>query len=159
MNHGQRYRTLHLVSDFSIFKNCSVLWSIRHFSVALINHHDQGSLEKGPFILTHVSRRTVHISGGGVAASSQSRKLRYDIFNYRHKVERANWKQGSLALGMQWSKAQPQCLNFFKKFYMRYFLHLHFKCYPKSPLYTPPSLFLYPPTPTSWPWHSPVWGI
>jgi hypothetical protein len=38
---------------------------------------------------------------------------------------------------------------------IRYFLHLHFKCYPKSSPY-PPSPFPYPPTPTSWPWHSPV---
>ena len=31
--------------------------------------------------------------------------------------------------------------------------HLHFKCYPESPLCHP-----YSPTPTSWPWHSPVLG-
>jgi hypothetical protein len=41
-------------------------------------------------------------------------------------------------------------------FLIRYFLHLHFQCYPKSPPYTPP--LPYPPTPTSWPWHSPVLG-
>jgi hypothetical protein len=30
--------------------------------------------------------------------------------------------------------------NFFiKEFFTRYFLHLHFKCYPESPLYTPPT--------------------
>jgi hypothetical protein len=40
----------------------------------------------------------------------------------------------------------------------RYFLHLHFKCYPEIPLYAPPALLSYPPTPTSWPWHSPVLG-
>jgi hypothetical protein len=43
-------------------------------------------------------------------------------------------------------------------FFIRYFLHLHFKyfkCYPKSPLYPPPALLPYPPTPTSWPWCSP----
>jgi hypothetical protein len=46
-------------------------------------------------------------------------------------------------------------LNFLKfLFFIRYFLYLHFKCYPKSPPATPP--FPYPPTPTSWPWHSPV---
>jgi hypothetical protein len=43
-------------------------------------------------------------------------------------------------------------------FFIRYFLHLHFKCYPKSPLYPPPALLPYPPTPTSWPWLSPVLG-
>jgi hypothetical protein len=29
---------------------------------------------------------------------------------------------------------------------------------PKSPLYCPPTLLPYPPTPTSWPWCSPVLG-
>jgi hypothetical protein len=38
-------------------------------------------------------------------------------------------------------------------FLIRYFLHLHFKCYPKSSPYPPPPL-PYPPTPTSWPCHS-----
>jgi hypothetical protein len=33
--------------------------------------------------------------------------------------------------------------------FIRYFLHLHFKCYPKSPLYSPPALLPNPPTPTS----------
>jgi hypothetical protein len=28
--------------------------------------------------------------------------------------------------------------NIFKAFFIRYFLHLHFKCYPKSPLCPPP---------------------
>ena len=38
---------------------------------------------------------------------------------------------------------------------IRYFLHLHFQCYPKSSPY--PRLPLpYPPIPTSWPWRSPV---
>jgi hypothetical protein len=37
---------------------------------------------------------------------------------------------------------------------IRYFLHLHFQCYPKRP-HAPPPL-PYPPTPTSWPWRSPV---
>jgi hypothetical protein len=39
---------------------------------------------------------------------------------------------------------------------IRYFVHLHFKCYPKIPLYLPLTLVPNPPTPTSWPWH---WGI
>jgi hypothetical protein len=48
-------------------------------------------------------------------------------------------------------------LNFFQ-FFIRYFLHLHFKCYPESSLNPPPTLLPYPPTPTSWPWCSPVLG-
>jgi hypothetical protein len=43
-------------------------------------------------------------------------------------------------------------------FFLRYFLHLHFKCYPQSPLYSPHALLPNPPTPKSWPWHSPVLG-
>ena len=42
--------------------------------------------------------------------------------------------------------------------FIRYFLYLHFKCYPESSLYPPVALLPYPPTPTSWPWHSPVLG-
>ena len=59
----------------------------------------------------------------------------------------------------------PMCLKLFPTFstfffnvqnyyfLIRYFLHLHFQCYPKSPPYP---LLPYQPTPTSWPWHSPV---
>ena len=43
-------------------------------------------------------------------------------------------------------------------FIIRYFLYIHFKCYSKSSLYPPSALLPYPPTPTSWPWHSPVLG-
>ena len=43
-------------------------------------------------------------------------------------------------------------------FFIRYFLYLHFKCYPESPLHPPPALLPNPPTPASWPWHSPVLG-
>ena len=39
---------------------------------------------------------------------------------------------------------------YFLKFFIRYFLYLHFKCYPESPLYTPHALLPYPPTSTSW---------
>ena len=42
--------------------------------------------------------------------------------------------------------------------FIRYFLYLHFKCYPKSSLYPPLALLPYPPTPTSWLWHSAVLG-
>jgi hypothetical protein len=48
-------------------------------------------------------------------------------------------------------------ISFFK-FFIRYFLHLHFKCYSKSPLYPPPALLPYPLTPTFWLWRSPVLG-
>jgi hypothetical protein len=43
-------------------------------------------------------------------------------------------------------------------FFMRHFLHLHFKCYPESLLHPPPALLPNPPTPSSWPCHSPVLG-
>jgi hypothetical protein len=43
-------------------------------------------------------------------------------------------------------------------FFIRYFLHLHFKCYPRSPLYPPRALLPYPLTPTSWSWRSPALG-
>jgi hypothetical protein len=46
----------------------------------------------------------------------------------------------------------------FLKIFIRYFLHLHFKCYPESPLYSLSALLPYPPTPTSWPWLSSVLG-
>jgi hypothetical protein len=45
---------------------------------------------------------------------------------------------------------------FFFQIFIRYFLHLHFKCYPESSPYPPP--LPYPSTPTSWPCHSPVLG-
>jgi hypothetical protein len=44
---------------------------------------------------------------------------------------------------------------FFFKFLIRYFLHLHFQCYPQSPPY-PPTRLPYPLTSTSWPCRSPV---
>jgi hypothetical protein len=43
-------------------------------------------------------------------------------------------------------------------FFIRYFLYIHFKCYPESSLCHPSTLLPSPPTPTSWPWHSPVLG-
>jgi hypothetical protein len=47
---------------------------------------------------------------------------------------------------------------FFFPIFIRYLLHLHFQCYPKSPLYPPHLLLPYPPTPTSWPWCFPCTG-
>jgi hypothetical protein len=49
-------------------------------------------------------------------------------------------------------------LFLFNFIFIRCFLHLHFKCYPQSSLYIPPALLPSPPTPNSWPWHSPVLG-
>jgi hypothetical protein len=49
-------------------------------------------------------------------------------------------------------------LFYFWTIFIRYFLHLHFKCYPESPLYTPPALLPNPSTPASWPWYFPVLG-
>jgi hypothetical protein len=43
----------------------------------------------------------------------------------------------------------------FNFFLIRYFLHLHFQCYPKSPPIPSPNS-PHPPTPTFWPWCSPV---
>jgi hypothetical protein len=43
---------------------------------------------------------------------------------------------------------------FFGFFLIRYFLYIHFKCYPKSFLYPLPALLPYLPTPSSWSWHS-----
>ena len=42
--------------------------------------------------------------------------------------------------------------------FIRYFLHLHFKCYPGSPYTLSTALLLYPPTPNSRPWQCPVLG-
>ena len=40
-----------------------------------------------------------------------------------------------------------------------FFIYIsNFKCYHKSSLYPPLALLPYPPTPTSWPWNSPVMG-
>jgi hypothetical protein len=48
---------------------------------------------------------------------------------------------------------------FFSQFFIRYFLYLHFKCYPESPLYPPSARLPYPPIPTSWPWRSPWYWL
>jgi hypothetical protein len=76
----------------------------------------------------------------------------------------------SLSLYIHFYFTQPQTLSIFISVFLsifhcfiffifiRYFLHLHFKCYPKSPLYPPLALLPNPPTPASWPWHSPVLG-
>ncbi|EDL00036.1 mCG146956 [Mus musculus] len=48
----------------------------------------------------------------------------------------------------------PKTQGILKIFLIRYFPHLHFQCYPKSPPYPPPTPLPYLPTPTFWPWHS-----
>ena len=48
--------------------------------------------------------------------------------------------------------------HFAYSFFIRYFPHLHFQCYPKGPPYPPPPPIPYPPTPPFWPWRSPVLG-
>jgi hypothetical protein len=52
-------------------------------------------------------------------------------------------------------------LEFLPPFFIRYFLYIHFKFQMlsrKFPIPPPPAAALlpYPPTPASWPWHSPV---
>jgi hypothetical protein len=42
--------------------------------------------------------------------------------------------------------------------FIRYFLHLHFKCYPKCTLYSPPALLPNPHMPASYPCNSPILG-
>jgi hypothetical protein len=57
------------------------------------------------------------------------------------------------------NEAQEGCI-FFLQFFIRYLLHLPFKCYPESHLYPPPppTPLPYPLTPTSWPWCFPCTG-
>jgi hypothetical protein len=51
--------------------------------------------------------------------------------------------------------SSTKCIEYI---FIRYFLHLHFKCYPECPLYPTHALLPNPPTPTSWPWHCSVLG-
>jgi hypothetical protein len=55
-------------------------------------------------------------------------------------------------------KPKPIFIYLFIYLFIRYFLYIHFKYYPESSLYPPSTMLPYPPTPTSWPWHSPVLG-
>ena len=57
--------------------------------------------------------------------------------------------------GFGWFSFLIYFVFFFQIIFIRYFLHLHFQCYPKSSPCPLPQL-PYPPTPTSWPWRSPV---
>jgi hypothetical protein len=68
------------------------------------------------------------------------------------------WIQGIKQIQIiRWSSKTSFFFNF-NSIFIRYFLHLQFKCYSKSSLYPPPALLHNPPTPTSWLWHSPVLG-
>jgi hypothetical protein len=59
----------------------------------------------------------------------------------------------------EWPRMLPLTfLKFYLFIFIRYFLYIHFKCYPESSLYSPSALLPYPPTPASWPWHSTVLG-
>jgi hypothetical protein len=72
-------------------------------------------------------------------------------------VER--WERGSGRRGGRENCYDEILYNHFLSFFqfvIRYFLHLHFKRYPKSPLY--PTMLPYPSNPASWPWHSPILG-
>jgi hypothetical protein len=61
-----------------------------------------------------------------------------------------NWGADNIAIKFYFTK--------WNIFFIRYFLYLHFKCNPESSLHPPPTLLPYPPTSTSWPWHSLVLG-
>ena len=70
--------------------------------------------------------------------------------------------QGADTGEIPWGESQMGLKKSFIKvllyYFIRYVLHLHFKCYPEHPLYPSPALLPNPPTPTSWPWHSPLLG-
>jgi hypothetical protein len=70
------------------------------------------------------------------------------------EVPRAERRNGHMPLALS-QKLSP---IFLYLFFLRYFLYIHFKCYPKSSLYPPSALLPYPPTPSSWSWHSSVLG-
>ena len=61
-----------------------------------------------------------------------------------------------MGLSFQWWPTRPSFDTYAAR--VRYFLYIHFKCYPESSLYPPSTLLPYPPTPASWPWHSPLLG-
>jgi hypothetical protein len=60
--------------------------------------------------------------------------------------------------GVEGTWAPRLSLYMYMYMYITYFLHLHFNCYSQSHLYPPPTLLPNSPTPTSWPWHSPILG-
>jgi hypothetical protein len=72
----------------------------------------------------------------------------------------------AILTGVEWNfRVVLTCISLMTKdvelfffFLIRYFLHLHLKCYPESTLYPPSALLPNPSTPASWPWHSSVLG-
>jgi hypothetical protein len=69
----------------------------------------------------------------------------------------SNWLAVSMWAHYCLTSMSPVC-SFFS-FFIRYFLHIHFKCYPKSPLYPHPTLFPYHPLPLLGPVVPLHWGI
>jgi hypothetical protein len=95
---------------------------------------------KGTVLWCHLSHsqsnvRVLHFGGGNI-----HKNLYFDVNNL---VEGGVWV--------------PISRTYSVLFFIRYFPHLHFQCYPKSPPY-PPLQLPYPPTPTFWSWCSPVLG-
>jgi hypothetical protein len=82
-----------------------------------------------------------------------------EIFSAMISILPLSWTQSWEILWfmcLQYPPETEHALSFIV--FIRYFLNLHFKCYPESSLYLPPALLPYPPTPTFWPGHSPVLG-
>jgi hypothetical protein len=79
------------------------------------------------------------------------------IYHLLKGLQTMEWAQTMwfmVVSGWEWRRF----LKNFYLFFISYFIYIHFKCYPKSSLYPPSALLPYPPTPTSWPWRSPVLG-
>jgi hypothetical protein len=66
------------------------------------------------------------------------------------------WVHWSVCVDKRFVETETSII--FILFFIRYFLYIHFKCYPKRSLYPPSTLLPYPPTPTSWPWCFPCTG-
>ena len=77
----------------------------------------------------------------------------FSVGSYLIKSFLAQWEEVSLPFFFFFVFS-----NVFYSIFIRYFLHLHCKCYPESSPYPPHIPCCYPPTPTSWPWRSPVLG-
>ena len=77
----------------------------------------------------------------------------FSVGSYLIKSFLAQWEEVSLPFFFFFVFS-----NVFYSIFIRYFLHLYFKRYPESSPYPPHIPCCYPPTPTSWPWRSPVLG-
>lgn len=71
-----------------------------YFPITVIEHHNQGNLQKKGFILTYSSRERVHNSWMCTEANSRpgdkSRKLKVRTLNCECKAERANQRQAGI---------------------------------------------------------------